>query len=723
MNKKIITFTLVLIVLASAFVIVNQTSVGAAGAVNLNIYMSPSSVLADNSTYNCIFVQLQDSNGYPYRAAQNTIISLTSSLTNIGTVDSQIIIPKDATYASGNFSSTFTPGSTAITASATGYETVTGTMITKGPVSNAIAVYGIPSTLPANGGTYNAIMVQLRDSSNGYPARAPNGGVQVTLFSSDISVGTVDSSATIVAGQTYAIASISTTITAGSVDITAVAPNYPLVKTTIRTESIGAAPAQFEVYGPTVVPADNNAYNQIAIQLQDSAGKIAVAPSDLTVNVFSSNLGVGTIDSQVMIPQSQTYALATLNTTYLPGTTTITAVATNLITGQASITTTGFTPSKLAVYCIPSKLPSDNATYQTIQVQLQDSQGQPAKDPEGNVNVNLFSSQPTVGNVSSTLTIPFGQTQATGAFTATNNPGQTTITAQASDYSTGQAKITTYLIDYAPLQITVTANPTSVNNGYTTSITAYATANGGPVTGATVTLSSSNGGTFAATTEQENGYYNTTFTAPNFAQTTTCTITASVSKIGYLNGQNTTQITVQPAPAPTATPTPTPTLTPSPSPSATPTPIPTSDSGALMFLIQDSQGNPINNALVSSTIQPPGINTLLDLTNATGYVTFDNLTAGTYSFKAIKDGHPQTNETINFDGTPLTLTITLDDNIITGNATGNTLTIIVVVIVVAAGIAIVSVMLVLRRKKSSNIRNLQEIQKQLRNKYETPKKA
>jgi hypothetical protein len=714
MNKKIITLALVLIVLASAFVIVSQASVGAtSGTISLNIYMSPSSVLADNSTYNCIFVQLQDSNGYPCRAEQNTIISLTSSLTNIGTVDSQIIIPKGTTYSSGNFFATFTPGSTTITASATGYETVTSTMVTKGPVSNALAVYGIPSTLPADGGTYAAIMVQLQDSSNGHPARAPNGGVQVTLSSSNVNVGTIDQFVTIPGGQTYAIASINTTTTAGSVDITAVAPNYPLIKTTITTKSIGGTPTQFRVYGPTVVTADNYAYKLIAIQLQDAGGNIATSSSDLTVNIFSSNLGVGSIDSQITIPQSQTYALATLNTSFLPGTTTITAVATNLISGQASITTTGFTPSKLAIYCVPSKLPSDDSTYQAIQVQLQDSQGQPAKDPKGNVNVNLFSSQPTVGNVSSILTIPFGQTQATGAFTTTNNPGQTTITAQASDYSTGQSRMATYLIDYAPLQMTISANQTNVNNGYTISILAYATANGGPVTGATVTFTSNNGGTFAATTEQGNGYYNTSFTAPNFAQATTCTITASVSKTGYLNGQATTPITVMPAPAPTATSSPTPTSAPTSN----------GDSGVLTFLIQDSQGNPLSNALVSSTIQPQGINSLLELSNSTGYVTFNNLTAGTYNFKTIKDGYPQTNETINFDGDPLTLRITLSDNILTGNASGNTLIIIVVVIIAAASIAVVSFMLLLRRKKSSNIRNLQELQKQMKNRYETPKKT
>jgi hypothetical protein len=399
-----------------------------------------------------------------------------------------------------------------------------------------------------------------------------------------------------------------------------------------------------------------------------------------------------------------------LDTTYKSGTTTITAVGTNLTTAQQAITTTGFIPSKLAVYCVPSSLPSDNAIYQAIQVQLQDSQGRPAKDPQADVSVNLFSSQPTVGVVSSTLTIPFGKTQATGTFTVTNAPGTNTITAQASGYTTGQAQITTYLIDFSTLQITVTANSTNVNNGYNTEITAYVTANGAPITGATITFTSNNGGTFTTTTEQGSGYYNTTFTAPSYSKTTTCTITASGSKTGYLSAQGTTQITVTPAPTATPTPTPTPTSTPTP----------TINTGTITLRIEDSQGNPLNNTIVSSTAQPTGMQTLFDITNATGYVTFQNATAGSYTFKIIKEGYPPQNETIDYNGQPLALSIALSSSNTNGNnSNGNTLIIIVSIVVAAVVIAVISSLYLVRRKKSPNIKKLQELQKQIKYKYES----
>ncbi len=430
--------------------------------------------------------------------------------------------------------------------------------------------------------------------------------------------------------------------------------------------------------------ADQSSYKQIAIELQNPAGYVATNQSDVVVTLTSNDQSICKVDS-ITIPQMQTYALATLNSTFKAGSATLTAVATDLLWDHKTINTFGFIPSKLAIYAIPSSLPADGTTYPIIQVQLQDSQGRPAKDPQTDVNVNLFSSQPTVGVVTSTLTIPFGKTQATGEFTATNAPGVNTITAQSSGYTTGQAQITTYFIDFASLQITVTGNPTSVNNGNTTAITAYITANGSPVTGATVSFTSNNGGSFGTTAEQGNGYYNVSFTAPSFSTTTSCTITASGSKTGYLSAQGTTQITVIPTSASTATPTPTPT----PGANPTPTPAPTATLAVLTFKITDEQGNPLNDTIVTSIVQPAGIQTLLQVSNATGYVSFENATAGSYTFKIIKQGYPETNETLEYNGQPLTLTIPLTANT-ESNPNANNLMAIVAVIIVSVAVVAVS---------------------------------
>jgi hypothetical protein len=724
MFKKTNTFAIVILFLVLTMVLFNQNNTSFASTNDpskLNIYTGPTSVLADNSTYNCIFVQLQDSTGQPARALQDTTISLSSSLTNIGTVDSSITILKGATYAPANFKTTFSPGTTTISASATGFATVQATMTTIGPIPSAIAVYGFPSTLPADGNTYEAIMLQLQDSS-GNPARAPQEGAQVTLSCSDTSVGTVSQVATIPEGQTYSTANFTTTTKAQtegkteSAIITAIAQGYTPSQLTMITTPVATNPTQLKIFlGPSKVPADQNSYKQIVVQLQNSTGFVAVNQADVLVTMASNEQSICKIDS-ITIPHMQTYALATLNTTYKSGSATITAVATDLLWDYQSISTFGFIPSKLGIYCVPVNLPADNKTYQAIQVQLQDAQGRPAKDPQADVNINLFSSQPTIGVVSSTLTIPFGKTQATGNLTVTNAPGTTTITAQASGYTTEQTSITTALIDYSPLQITLTANPTSITNAYTTSITAYITANGASVTGATLSFASNNGGSFGTTAEQGNGYYNVSFTAPSFSTTTSCTITASGSKTSYLSAQGTTQITVSPGPAPAATQTPIPTATPAPTATPTPTSTPTqTQTATLTFKITDEQGTPLNDTLVTSIIQPAGTQTLLQVSNATGYVSFQNAPAGSYTFKIIKQGYPETNETLDYTGQPLTLSIPLIANT-ESNPNASNLIVIVAVIIVAVALVAVVFVLLLKRKKAPNIKNLQELKNQMNSK-------
>ena len=212
MSNKLLATIIIALILTSAVVAFTQGTnfASATGPAKLNIVVGPSSVPADNNAYNCIFVQLQDSSGQPARAVQDTVITLSSSLTNIGTVSPSVTISKGSTYATASFSSTFAPGTSTISASATGYSTVQSSVTTIGLIPSSIAVYGLPSTLPADGGSYNAILVQLQDSS-GYPARAPHGGVQVSLACQDTSIGSVATSVTILEGQTYAVANFTTT--------------------------------------------------------------------------------------------------------------------------------------------------------------------------------------------------------------------------------------------------------------------------------------------------------------------------------------------------------------------------------------------------------------------------------------------------------------------------------------------------------------------------------
>jgi hypothetical protein len=111
---------------------------------------------------------------------------------------------------------------------------------------------------------------------------------------------------------------------------------------------------------------------------------------------------------------------------------------------------------------------------------------------------------------------------------------------------------------------------------------------------------------------------------------------------------------------------------------------------------------------------------LIDVTNGTGYVTFQNAAAGSYNFTIIKDGHPSQTEAIDYNGQPLTLSIALTGSINgAGNTRSNNLTVTAVVIIVAVAIAIAASFLIINRKKSPNVKKLQALQKQMKPKFKT----
>ena len=94
--KKIITITITVLILTSSFLVLIKILLLRQQVVLLNSVFTRVQLVSLQITvhYNCIFVQLQDSSGQPARALQDTTISLSSSLTNIGTVDPSIIISK-----------------------------------------------------------------------------------------------------------------------------------------------------------------------------------------------------------------------------------------------------------------------------------------------------------------------------------------------------------------------------------------------------------------------------------------------------------------------------------------------------------------------------------------------------------------------------------------------------------------------------------------------------
>jgi hypothetical protein len=82
---------------------------------------------------------------------------------------------------------------------------------------------------------------------------------------------------------------------------------------------------------------------------------------------------------------------------------------------------------------------------------------------------------------------------------------------------------------------TVTLNPDKIKPGETSNVTVRVVDGTTPVPGANIVLSSDSGGNFSLTsgTSDPNGYFSSTFTAPNVSDATRVKITANVSISGY----------------------------------------------------------------------------------------------------------------------------------------------------------------------------------------------
>ena len=98
------------------------------------------------------------------------------------------------------------------------------------------------------------------------------------------------------------------------------------------------------------------------------------------------------------------------------------------------------------------------------------------------------------------------------------------------------------------LLVTVNADQTTVTSGQTSTITVTVTDGTNPVSGASISLVSNNGGEFnpQSGTTNNNGVLTSTFTAPSVTTQTVCRVTAQASRTGYNSGSGYKDVTVNP---------------------------------------------------------------------------------------------------------------------------------------------------------------------------------
>jgi len=371
-------------------------------------------------------------------------------------------------------------------------QTVSVTYIA-GPVSATIStVAASPSSVVADGSSLSTIAVTLKDTYGNVIS-----GKTVTLSSSRGATDTITTLSGITNSSGVASFSV-TSVTAGTSTFTALDSSDTLTLTQTGTlafvpgpvsstfSSITASPTSVIVgnsstIAVTLKDANANFVSGKAVALTSSRG--GVTDSILPASATTDATGVATFTVSSNVAGSPTYsARVTTDSVTLTSSVTVT-----YLVGSVNSTSSTISAS-------PNQITADGATAATITVTLYDV----FSNPVSGKTVTVSSSR----GASDTITTVSGITNAMGVATFTIKStlaGSATLTAtDTSDTITLNSKAS---VSFTPGAVsaatsTMTASPASVNADGTSVVTinvALKDANGNPVSGKPVTLSSSRG--------------------------------------------------------------------------------------------------------------------------------------------------------------------------------------------------------------------------------------
>jgi hypothetical protein len=200
---------------------------------------------------------------------------------------------------------------------------------------------------------------------------------------------------------------------------------------------------------------------------------------------------------------------------------------------------------------------------------------------------------------------------------------------------------------------TVTANisaPTTIFSGGTGLITLQLTSDGTPLTGATVSITADKG-TITQVTDSGGGTYTAQLTAPTVTTSTTCKVSYTASKTGYISSTGQKQVTILPPGTLNMV------LT------SSPTTVYSGGTSTINVTVS-SQATPVQGATIIISPAQGSLTTISDLGNGTYTSTYTapevtTQTTSKLTAKATKTGFTNSTAEIEITVKPLTLTITV----------------------------------------------------------------
>src|SRR5208283_3350495 len=203
----------------------------------------------------------------PILASTNMTMSLSSSDPQVGTVPSTITFPANQEFVTVPFQTTIIPGTTTISAFASGFQSASFNVMTQkvGGLPSALKVMVSPSEIPPDNRLNATVVVEAVDIF-GSPVELGS-DLTVTLSSSSAQTGNIPNSLVIPAGQTFAEATFTPSFVAGQTEITASAPGYTSGSDIVTT--VGPIPRRLVVsIAPSIIANSTSSSAIVSVHLE-----------------------------------------------------------------------------------------------------------------------------------------------------------------------------------------------------------------------------------------------------------------------------------------------------------------------------------------------------------------------------------------------------------------------------------------------------------------------
>jgi len=304
-------------------------------------------------------------------------------------------------------------------------------------VASSLLISKAISSIPADGRPHPAFFINTQDSSrNPRPLPYP---LNVTISCSDEESLQIQDRVVIDAASYYVIVNATSNVTERkSVEVTVSAPGLQSSKVTTVVEPPEGTPRGLKVtILPDILLPLESAEADIIVTVVDAYGNPTKSRSDLNIALSSSNLQVANVISKnIKIPKGSISVKTKVVTTGFEGTSTITALITDLKSDSATITVKGPRAGKIYLWSL-SKLLLYDPNY--VFVAVVDSSLKPVKLVEP-LTISLYSDAGIV-SMQKSVTIGVGEWKAY-VKVVYKGVGQATIYATAENFTTTNIKVT-----------------------------------------------------------------------------------------------------------------------------------------------------------------------------------------------------------------------------------------------------------------------------------------